>query len=135
MACCPNCKSPLSAQAESCDSCGALFTGDGWRPISDANEQADGSSGSSSGASIVLATGIASVLVPAAGFCVGLLLRALIPGCRCDEGAGCAGCGVNALLELLLFGGVSAGLVALVTVLPASLLLAGVIGLMSSRRS
>ncbi len=33
------------------------------------------------------------------------LITLAIPGCHCDEGAGCNGCGLNFIFEFLIFGG------------------------------
>lgn len=102
-----------------------MFTGDGWKPI--AGETASKPEGRSAAGFIAL-LGVASVLIPTAGFVVGLVLSLLIPGCHCDEGAGCSGCGANGLVGFLLFGCFVGGLGALLTVLPASLLLAAIVG-------
>ncbi|QTD43958.1 hypothetical protein [Ottowia testudinis] len=42
------------------------------------------------------------------------LITTVIPGCRCDEGAGCGGCGPNSLFEFLIFGGFIAGMFSLI---------------------
>ena len=68
--------------------------------------------------------GFASVAIPAAGGLLGIVLASVIPGCSCDEGAGCRGCGLNGLVELLAFGGFTAALGALITVLPCCALIA-----------
>jgi hypothetical protein len=62
-----------------------------------------------------------------AGFLVSLVLATVIPGCHCDEGAGCSGCGANELLAFTLFGGFVATILATFTVLPLSLVLAAII--------
>lgn len=131
MAYCPNCRKSVEAGAESCASCGALFTGGGWAPV-DSQPLAPFRS---SAAGVILKLGIASVALPGVAFLVGLLLSSVIPGCHCEEGAGCRGCGANDLVAFLLLGGFVGALAALITVLPVSLALAGVVGLISSRRS
>jgi predicted phage tail protein len=73
------------------------------------------------------------VALPTVAFLLGLLLVAVVPGCRCDEGAGCGGCGPNGLVALLLFGGFVSAIVAFMFVLPASLALAYVASMLSKR--
>lgn len=76
-------------------------------------------------AALVAKFGIATVVVPAVGAIAGALLMACIPGCHCDEGAGCGGCGaLNGVVALLLMGGFVGALAAAFTSLPAALLLA-----------
>lgn len=43
--------------------------------------------------------------VPTIAFVFAILVSILVPGCRCDEGAGCAGCGLNGLVAFCMFGG------------------------------
>lgn len=45
------------------------------------------------------------VATPAVAFAVAMLVSTVVPGCHCDEGAGCRGCGLNGLIEFCLFGG------------------------------
>ena len=80
-----------------------------------------------SAASVTTKLGFAAVLLPATAFIAGLLLQFLIPGCKCDEGAGCHGCGpLGELLGFLIFGGFVGALAALIFVLPVSLVLAAI---------
>lgn len=130
MSYCPNCHATIDANAESCPACGALFTGGGWKPVD--GEPLPEPEGPSA-AGVIVVIGFASVLIPALAFVIGLIFSLLIPGCHCDEGAGCRGCGANALMELLLLGGFSGALLALVAVLPASLLLEAVVGLFTRK--
>jgi hypothetical protein len=82
--------------------------------------------------SILLKIGVASVAIPTLGFILGMILKLAIPGCQCDSGAGCHGCGsFNGLIALLILGGFVAALAALITVLPISLALAGIFGVFS----
>jgi hypothetical protein len=75
--------------------------------------------------SVAVKIGLLSVAVPAAGFALGWLLQATIPGCKCDTGAGCHGCAeLNELIAFLLFGGFAGTLLAAFTLLPACLLVA-----------
>jgi len=67
-------------------------------------------------------------------FLVGMVITLLVPGCHCDEGSGCSGCGLNSLVAFLLFGGFIGALFSLLFVLPASLLLAFVVNLFSGRK-
>jgi hypothetical protein len=128
---CPNCRAEVLASAESCVACGAIFTGDGWKPIAGvAPIKPEGTSA----AGVIALLGFATVLIPAACFVIGLVLSLLIPGCHCDEGAGCSGCGVDRVVGFLLFGGFAGGLGALMFVLPASLLLAGIVGLLTKTK-
>lgn len=128
---CPNCKASISSDASGCASCGADFSAaDGWRPV-----DAEGiNTNRSSGASIILKLGVASVVLPAAAFVLGALLWQLIPGCRCDSGAGCHGCGIDGLVAFLLYGGFTGALAALVTLLPVSIMLAAIVGIIARTR-
>ncbi|MED5618907.1 hypothetical protein [Ideonella sp. BN130291] len=82
--------------------------------------------------STIVKLGVGAVAVPVVGFLVGLLLQFVIPGCKCDEGAGCSGCGpLNDTLALLVLGGFVGALLAAFVVLPAALLLAGILQLIS----
>jgi hypothetical protein len=128
---CPNCHATIVLDADSCASCGAEFTGNGWRPL----EEKPSPPARPSIAGILAKLGIASVVLPALGFLVGLLLSNVIPGCHCDEGAGCRGCGANALVEHLLFGGFVGALGAFIFVLPVSLVLAAFFSIFSNRGS
>lgn len=79
-----------------------------------------------SAASITLKLGAGAVALPVIGFAIGMALAAIIPGCHCDEGAGCGGCvGLDGLIAFLMFGGFIGALLAVMFVFPASLLLAG----------
>lgn len=48
---------------------------------------------------------LAMIAIPATVFVGGLLVSFLIPGCNCDSGAGCSGCGPNDFVAFCLFGG------------------------------
>jgi hypothetical protein len=126
---CPSCRATVESDSSSCESCGALFSSDGLQPI----ERHPPRKWSVAGA--IAKLGLASVLLPGAAFLVGLVLWGIIPGCKCDEGAGCSGCGVNGLVESLLFGGFVASMGALITVLPASLLVAALVAVVTGRKS
>jgi hypothetical protein len=81
-------------------------------------------------ASAILKIGVASVVVPALAAALGFLLAAVIPGCRCDEGAGCHGCGaLNGAIAFLKLGGFVGAIFAMLSILPGSLLLAGIVSL------
>ena len=73
---------------------------------------------------------------PAIAAIVGAILMAIIPGCTCDEGEGCHGCGpLNGMSAFLMLGGFVGALAALISILPGSLLLAGVFTLFSRSKS
>jgi hypothetical protein len=74
------------------------------------------------------------VLLPLLAFLLGMAATSLIPGCHCDEGAGCGGCGANGLVSLLLFGGFIGGLMACFTLLPASLVVGAIVAFVSDRK-
>jgi hypothetical protein len=87
-----------------------------------------------SASSITLKIGFAAVGVPAVGFVVGFLLQTVIPGCRCDSGAGCHGCGpFGGLIAFLVFGGFVGALFSLIFVLPVAVLLSIALKLLGSR--
>jgi len=86
-------------------------------------------------ASVIVLFAFGAVLVPAAAFIIGLILSQLIPGCHCDEGAGCHGCGLNWLLEQLLFGGFVVAIFCTITVLPGGLFIAAIISLFSKNKN
>lgn len=69
----------------------------------------------------VLGLGIASVVIPAAACIIGLLLILCIPGCSCDSGAGCRGCGgFDDLVAILSMGGFVGALGAVLFILPVA---------------
>jgi hypothetical protein len=79
--------------------------------------------------------GIGCIVVPAAAFVVGLLLQAAIPGCKCDEGAGCHGCGpADAFLGLMIFGGFVFALLSVMFVLPLTLFMSWIAGRLSDHQ-
>jgi hypothetical protein len=60
---------------------------------------------------------------------LGAVLMLMIPGCRCDSGAGCSSCGsAGGLIELLLFGGFVAFLGSIIFLVPAAALLGFLLG-------
>ena len=131
MSCCPNCRAPVSNDAEACSSCQAIFSADGWLPL----DEEPPSRKTGSAAALIAKLGVTSVVVPGVAFTLGLIVSLVIPGCRCDEGSGCHGCGPNALIEFLLFGGFVGALFSLLTILPSALALAGIVGVVGKLRS
>jgi hypothetical protein len=129
---CPNCRTEISANAPSCPSCDALFSGRGWRPL-DA-PAALVKPNPTPVAKIIVKLGLASVAIPAIAFVLGMLVSLIVPGCHCDEGAGCRGCGANDLVAFCLLGGFVGSLGALIFLLPASFILAAVVGAFEGRR-
>lgn len=126
---CPQCESPVDEDASKCDNCIATFTDpDGWQPVRTLPKKIGSIAG------LITKLGIASVLIPAAGCIIGLLLSIAIPGCHCDEGAGCRGCGLNGLIATLMFGGLVGGIFAFLFVLPVSLVLAGIVAIFTEPR-
>jgi hypothetical protein len=84
--------------------------------------------------SAIVKFGLGCVVVPAVALVLGMLLQTAIPGCRCDEGAGCYGCGMaDAFLGLLIFGGFVFALLSAMFVLPLTLFLSWVIGRKADR--
>jgi hypothetical protein len=68
---------------------------------------------------LVLGLGVASVVIPAIACIVGFVLMYSIPGCNCDAGAGCRGCGnFNTWVANLSMGGFVGTLGAILFVLP-----------------
>lgn len=57
------------------------------------------------GRSIGIIVWLFLVIMPALAFLVATYITANVPGCRCDTGAGCHGCGLDSFVELCLFGG------------------------------
>ncbi|WP_231409470.1 hypothetical protein [Ralstonia solanacearum] len=75
---------------------------------------------------ITIRIGIASVALPMAMLALAYLLRSTIPGCACDEGAGCSGCGpMGEWIAFGLFGGFIGTWLAAIIALPVTLALAG----------
>ena len=128
---CPNCGAGVAIDAESCPRCSAIFGGAGWHPV----EVKPATLKKKSAAEVIAMLGVASFVLPALAFLIGLAVSNLVPGCRCDEGAGCHGCGANGLVEIMLFGGFVAALGSFLTVLPAALIIAAVVRTFSSRSS
>jgi DNA-directed RNA polymerase subunit RPC12/RpoP len=88
-----------------------------------------------SASSTIVKIGVAAVALPAIGFALGLALQAIIPGCKCDEGAGCSPCaGFGGLIGFLVFGGFVGALFSLLFLLPASLLLAAIAGIFGDKK-
>ena len=77
--------------------------------------------------------GIASVLIPAAAFLISIAIQALIPGCLCDEGAGCHGCGLNELMAHAMFDGLIGAIAGVFIVLPAFIVLGMVLAMINKR--
>jgi hypothetical protein len=127
---CPNCNFAISSDATSCPSCQALFASDGWQPIA---ERPAGKNGSA--AELVVKLGVASVVIPLIAFAIGMLVGIVVPGCECDTGRGCHGCGPNWLVENILFGGFVGALFSAMFVLPSCLVLAGLISLFTKRET
>jgi ABC-type phosphate transport system permease subunit len=67
------------------------------------------------------------VVTPALTFFLSSVLAGIIPGCNCNEGSGCHGCGADSLLEFLIMGGLTLTFVALLFLLPLCLISASVI--------
>lgn len=131
MAYCPNCHVAIAKDAVDCDVCGTGFGADTWLPL-DALAQ-PGQRRILAG--LIFKLGLLAVLLPLAGFVLGLLLTWLLPGCQCDAYWGCQGCAANGLTELLYFGGWDGALFALIYVFPAAALLAAVMGWLARRRA
>jgi len=129
MSLCPICRTHIRVDTESCINCGAIFATGDLSPIEDEAPLAPPEKTSAAG--LIVKIGVASVLIPAAGFLIGLILTYVIPGCYCDEGAGCGGCGANNFVAFILFGGFVGGLAAFLTILPLSLILAAIVELFS----
>lgn len=125
---CPNCDAEVVADAKACHACNADFTDDhGWRPGGVGTKAAPrpgATTTSNKAADVVMSLAAISVAVPLVAFAVGALAVWLIPGCKCDEGAGCVGCGANALVSLLFLGGLAGTLGAVTLVLPFCIVLA-----------
>ena len=128
---CPNCRAEIGANALSCTSCDALFSGSGWRPL--AEPVALVQPNPTPVAKFIVKLGLASVAIPALAFVFGLLVSLIVPGCHCDEGAGCHGCGANDLVAFCLLGGFVGSLGALIFLLPASFVVAAIVGSLETR--
>lgn len=131
MAFCPNCNAVIANDAEDCDVCGTSFGSDTWLPL----DSQPSTALRRGPATLIFRLGLASVLLPLAGFVIGMLITTLLPGCRCEEELGCRGCGANGLTEFLLYDGFAAGLVAVMFVFPVSAMLAVLVARMKSNPS
>jgi hypothetical protein len=60
-------------------------------------------------ATLIRKLAIGAVILHLTAFIIRILWPTLVPGCHCDEDAGCQGCGANNLLVNLLFGGLIGG--------------------------
>lgn len=125
MTSCPKCHTELASESQDCRVCEAIDAL-GAQSLSDLAPPPHGKARRSA-AGILMKLGLASVVIPFVGMCLGAFLANVIPGCSCDEGAGCHGCGLNRLVEVLAFGGGVAALGALITVLPCCVVLAFVV--------
>lgn len=43
------------------------------------------------------------------------LITLMIPGCHCDEGAGCRGCGLDSIFEFFIFDGFIGFIISIIT--------------------
>jgi hypothetical protein len=133
---CAECRKVYIRNISECPKCGRSFvesnqpTAD-WTPPAGSNhltaDQDFGSSKKRSVPGIIALVGIASFFIPLFGFLIGMLISVLIPGCHCDEGMGCRGCGLNELVAFLIFGGFVGAMLAFMISLPGLLLVSGVI--------
>jgi len=133
---CPGCGAVVSETESSCASCGLNLAGEAITidtPTS-ISEALAATPGSWPASAVLVAIGFASVVLPAVAGLMGALITSVVPGCSCDTGAGCHGCGANEFVAFLLYGGFTSALGAVFTVFPACLVLALVAYLFSSRR-
>jgi len=131
MAYCPNCKAAIAKDALDCDVCGTSFGPDSWLPLDDLPQTRK----RPSAASLIFRLGLAAVLLPLASLVLGMLITAIVPGCHCDELAGCDGCGVNRFTSFLFYGGYVGGLLAILVVFPAAALLSGLVAVVNRRKA
>jgi len=118
MAYCPNCNAPIVKDAQDCDVCGTSFGHDSWLPLDALPPPAPRYSVTG----VLFRLGLVAVLLPLAGMLLGLLITFLVPGCHCDAIFGCQGCGANEIIAFLLYDGYEFGLLAILVVLPLSVL-------------
>jgi hypothetical protein len=127
---CPQCGSSVEDGAVRCDHCPAVFDKPGgWKPVLKRPRK------ESSPAALILKLGVAAVAIPASGFGLAALATLVIPGCHCNEAGGCHGCGANDLLSFLAFGGFVGALAAFMTILPISIVVAGIVALFTRLKS
>ena len=131
MAYCPSCKAAIAKDAVDCDVCGTSFGSDTWLPL----DALPHTRKRLSAASLIFRFGLGAVLLPLASLVLGMLITAIVPGCHCDEIAGCDGCGVNRFTGLLLYGGYVGGLLAVLFVFPAAALLSGLVAVVGRHRA
>lgn len=131
MAYCPNCEAAIAKDAVDCDVCGTSFSADTRLPL-DALPRARKRL---SVATLIFRFGLAAVLLPLASLVLGMLITAVVPGCRCDEIAGCEGCGVDRFTSQLLYAGYVGGVLAILFVFPAAALLSGLVAAASKYKA
>src|SRR6516225_6550761 len=125
---CRTCFTPTSSDAL-CPNCMKVETQDVHRTPSEKRRRM------MNAPSAIIVLAVAAVVVSVACFALGLGLQAAIPGCHCDEGAGCSFCaGFGNLISFLIFGGFIGALVSVLYVLPGSLLLATILRFFSNWR-
>jgi len=84
--------------------------------------------------SIIFKSTFAIVLLACLAFAVGLAWSNFVPGCHCDTGAGCGGCGLDALVASLVFGGFICSLLSVFVVLPVGIIAGLVAAYLVNRR-
>jgi len=131
MAYCPNCHVVIARDAADCDVCGTSFGSESRRPLDTLPE----TSRRPALARLVFRLGLAAVLLPLTGLVAGLLLVAVVPGCRCEGLLGCEGCGFDGLTAFLLHRGREGGVLAILFIFPGAVLLAGLLSYWPRRRT
>ena len=64
-----------------------------------------------------------------------MLLQFIIPGCSCDEASGCSGCGMDMVLEALIFYGFIGFMITAVVLTPLAAVFSIISAYMSSKKN
>lgn len=124
---CQKCRTEAPPEGVSCGVCGTPFS-QGSVAVGEVVSKP------SPAAKWIIGLGVWSLLASLALFVTGLLVTLIVPGCSCDEGAGCRGCGVNDLVAFCLFGGFIGAVISALFVLPVAAILGLLVGMLSDKK-
>ncbi len=79
--------------------------------------------------------GVAIIVICAIAVVIGFGIQYCIPGCHCDEGAGCHGCGIfGGFIALLTFGGFVVAMATILLGIPLSIFMGFIVFVFGSLR-
>lgn len=118
---CPRCGGDIWMRDQKCNTCNALISSD------DKLQKAS--------RPFFMKVFIFCLKITLGSFFLGMLLQFIIPGCSCDEGAGCSGCGIDMVLEALIFYGFIGFMITVVVLTPLAAVFSIISAYMSSKKN